>query len=268
LSTNKNWISEQTLQGLAQFDQAMKTACNDSNSYLKNGETYLKRIGDECNYIRALENLNWSGYLLQDAHVLDLGCGGGWLTAILSKLEKISKLYAVDSSYYFLQTLLPQVFAQMEGQLDKVEVIEGLFQPLLFEDATFDAVVASSAVHHAENLENLLKEMRRVIKPGGYMFLVNETPWSGWRHAVSVAACAARTLLDLLLQKYRATSPAVSASGYLYDPVLGDRDYPIWYWIEATKAAGFAVEEVMDSGLPTVAGSKGRSLKHFICRAI
>ncbi|SNZ20147.1 class I SAM-dependent methyltransferase [Cohaesibacter gelatinilyticus] len=268
MPSNKNWISDQTLQGLAQFDEAMKTACDDSNNYLQNGEAYLKRIGEECNYIRALEDLNWAGYLPQDAHVLDLGCGGGWLTAILSKLEEVSKLHALDSSYYFLQTLLPQVFAQMEGHLNKVEVVEGLFQPLLFDDATFDAVVASSAVHHADNLESLLKEMRRVTKPGGYMFIVNETPWSGWRHTVSVAACAVRILRDLLLQKYYAKSPAISASGYLYDPVLGDRDYPIWYWVESIKAAGFAVEEIIDSELPTVADSKGRSLKHFICRAV
>lgn len=266
--TNKNWIAEQTLSGLSQFEEAMKVSSDDSVSYLQNGEAYLKRVGEECNYIRALDRLEWSSYLPQDAHVLDLGGGGGWLTAILSKFEKVSKLHIVDSSNHFLQTLLPQVFAQMGGHLNKVEVVEGLFQPLLFDDATFDAVVASSAVHHAENLESLLREMRRVTKSGGYMFLVNETPWSGWRHIVSVAACAVRILRDLSLRKYYAKSPAISASGYLYDPVLGDRDYPIWYWCEAIRIAGFEVEEVVDSGLATVVGRKGRSLKHFICRAV
>ena len=63
-------------------------------------------------------------------------------------------------------------------------------------------------------------------------------------------------------------SPAVSSSGYLYDPKLGDRDYPRWYWERALAVSGFSIESVMDTGLPTLKGRKGRPLIHFICRGV
>lgn len=262
-----NWIVEQTRRGVAQFDRAMTEMYPESNAYLKSARDYLDTVGETCNYIAACELVPWENYLPSNAKVLDMGCGGGWLSAMLSRVDSVETIYALDSSQHFLQSLLPQVMALMEGNQFKLVEIEGLFQPLLFDDAHLDVVVASSALHHADNLESVLKEIRRTLKPGGLLFVLNETPWPGYRHLLSVLAASVRTLRDLSLQRYRPVSPSVSASGYLYDPALGDRDYPVWYWKEALRASGFVIECVMDTGMPTVKGSKGRSLIHFVCRA-
>jgi ubiquinone/menaquinone biosynthesis C-methylase UbiE len=181
-------------------------------------------------------------------------------------LDTVDTVYALDSSDHFLRNLLPQVVELMQGCAHKLVKIEGLFQPLLFDDAYLDVVVASSALHHAENLESLLTEIRRVLKPGGLLFVLNETPRPGFRYLVSILAAATRIVRDLMLKKYRATSPSISSSGYLYDPKLGDRDYPRWYWEAALKISGFSIESIMDTRMPTVKGSKGRPLIHFICR--
>ena len=263
----RNWIVEQTRRGVAQFDRAMTEMYPESNAYLKSARDYLDTVGETCNYIAACELVPWENYLPSNAKVLDMGCGGGWLSAMLSRVDSVETIYALDSSQHFLQSLLPQVMALMKGNQVKLVEIEGLFQPLLFDDAHLDVVVASSALHHADNLESVLKEIRRTLKPGGLLFVLNETPWPGYRHLLSVLAASVRTLRDLSLQRYRPVSPSVSASGYLYDPALGDRDYPVWYWKEALRASGFVIESVMDTGMPTVKGSKGRSLVHFVCRA-
>lgn len=267
MSDNNNWIVEQTRRGVAQFDQAMMNSYPDSNAYLLGAREYLKTVGEVCNYIGASEQVPWAQCLPANAKVMDIGCGGGWLAAMLSRLDTVKTVYALDSSKHFLHTLMPKVIELMKGRPDKVVAIEGLFQPLLFEDAYLDVVVASSALHHAENLESALKEIRRTLKPDGQLFVLNETPWPGYRHLVSVAAAAVRILRNLLLRRYYTTSPAISSSGYLYDPKLGDRDYPRWYWEKALRASGFTIESVMDTGLPTVKGSNGRSLIHFVCRA-
>jgi SAM-dependent methyltransferase len=267
VSDNYNWIVEQTRRGVAQFDQSMMNSYPDSNAYLLGALEYLKTVGEVCNYIGASEQVPWEKYLPENARIMDIGCGGGWLSAMLSRPDTVKTIYALDSSKHFLYTLMPKVMELMSGRTEKVVAIEGLFHPLLFEDAYLDVVVASSALHHAENLESVLKEIRRTLKPGGRLFVLNETPWPGYRHLVSVAAAAFRIVRNLLLRKYYAMSPAISSSGYLYDPKLGDRDYPLWYWERALQASGFAIESVMDTGLPTVKGSKGRSLIHFVCRA-
>ena len=265
--TENNWIAEQTRRGIAQFDRAMMDAHPESNAYLQEARGYLKTVGEVCNYVAACEQVPWANYLPPNAKVLDMGCGGGWLTAMLSRFAAVETIYALDSSQHFLQQLLPQVMQLMQGRSDRLVTIEGLFQPLLFDDALLDVVVASSALHHADNLESVLKDVRRKLKPGGLLFVLNETPWPGYRHLVSVMAAATRIARDLLLHRYRPVSPSISSSGYLYDTSLGDRDYPRWYWKKALQAAGFSVEAVIDTGMPTVKGSKGRPLIHFICRA-
>jgi SAM-dependent methyltransferase len=264
----ENWISEQTRRGVAQFDRAMMERYPESKASVESAREYLDTVGKTCNYIAACELVSWENYLPAKAKVLDLGCGGGWLSAILSRHDSVETLYALDSSRHFLHNMVPQVMTLMDGDQSKLVPIEGFFQPLLFADEHVDVVVVSSALHHAESLEPVLKEIRRVLKPGGQLFVLNETPWPGWRHWISVMAAAARILRDLFIQRYRVVSPAISASGYLYDPSLGDRDYPRWYWEKALRAAGFDLQSVIDTGLPTVKGSKGRSLIHYVCTAV
>jgi hypothetical protein len=71
----------------------------------------------------------------------------------------------------------------------------------------------------------------------------------------------------VIARNYESASPAISACGYLYDPCLGDKSYPLWYWKEAIGRAGFSIAEIMSTGLPTVKGTPGASLTHFICKA-
>lgn len=263
---SENWIARQALAGNSQFDRAMAKAYPESEGYLQGGKEYLNTIGEVCNYIAAAELVNWNSYFPAGAKVLDLGCGGGWLTAMLSVRDAVETVYALDSSRHFLHNLLPAVVGLMAGNEKKIVPIEALFQPLLFEDGVLDVVVASSVLHHADNLESLLLEIQRVLRPGGRLVVLNETPVRGWRHLVSVAAAAMRILCSLVLLRYEPVSPSISASGYLYDPKLGDRDYPLWYWHTAFSRAGFSVESTINLGMPTVKNGRGRSLVHFICR--
>lgn len=265
---SNNWIVDQTLSGISQFDQAMVAAYPKANASLQSARDYLGTIGGVCNYIAAAEQVDWAHCLPPSAKILDMGCGGGWLTAMLSRYDAVQIVYALDSSRHFLHTLLPQVMELMQGHSEKLVAIEGLFQPLLFEDGHLDVVVASSALHHADNLESVLRGIRPKLKQGGMLIILNETPWPGFRHLVSVTVAAFSIVKNLLLQRYHPVSPSISSSGYLYDPNLGDRDYPLWYWKRALECAGFSIESVMDTGMPTVKNSKGRPLIHFICRAI
>lgn len=45
---------------------------------------------------------------------------------------------------------------------------------LPFSDAVFDGVLTAASLHHAENPEQMLKEMRRVAKPGGWVIVAVE----------------------------------------------------------------------------------------------
>lgn len=264
---NKSWIHEQTERNISQFDEAMETSNPESGAYLYDAKEYLSRISEQCNYQDAIELIDWKVYLRKDCAVLDLGCGGGWLTGYLSRLEEVRTVYALDSSKYFLLDMMPQIVRLMGGRQEKIVSIEGLFTPLMFDDGALDVVVASSALHHADSLESVLKEMKRVLRSDGLLVILNETPSSGIQHVLSLGKAFIKIFLNTVFHRYKPISPSISSSGYLYDPMLGDRDYPMWYWKEAIHRSGFVIVDSMDTGMSTVKNVKGRSLVHFVCRA-
>ena len=263
---NLSWIHEQAERNISQFEKAMVVSCPDTKTFLQDPKEYLSRITEQCNYLDAVTLVDWTSYLGTTCSVLDLGCGGGWLTGYLSKLDSVNKIYALDSSKYFLLDMMPKIVALMKGRQEKVVPIEGLFTPLMFENGMLDVVVASSVLHHADSLESVLREIRRVLKNDGVLIILNETPSSGIRHVLSLTKAFVKIFLNASLHRYQSVSASVSSCGYLYDPLLGDRDYPLWYWEEAIGRSGFAITQTLDSGMPTLKAQKGRSLVHFVCR--
>ncbi len=265
---DKTWIYEQTELNVLQWDYSIETQHPEAKSWIRNPDDYYVRLCQECNYLDAVKKIDWRKYLTSNCQILDMGCGGGWLTGFLATFEDVRLIYAIDSSKRFLTELFPQVVAKMGANPKKIVTIQGLFTPLLFQDASMDMVVASSALHHAESLEAVLKEARRVLKKDGVLIILNETPRSWFRYMLSVSLAWAKIVKKLIARDYVAISPAVSASGYLYDPYLGDKSYPLWYWLEAISHSGLIAIEIIDTGLPTVKGSKGAALTHIICRAV
>jgi len=262
---NQNWIHAQADYNVKQFDESMSAFNKDASSFLFDADKYFQRVCVDCNYLDATKLVNWEFYLKKNSIILDLGSGGGWLSAYLSNFESVKKIYALDSSKYFLHQMMPEILRIMGANRKKITPVEGLFSPILLEDESIDMVVASSALHHADNLEIVLKEIRRVLKRNGALVVLNETPGSPKRHVLRVIKACLSILKNLLLKNYHSISPSVSCSGYLYDPHLGDRAYPIWYWEKALKVAGFNTIKILDSKMPTVKQSKGQSLIHFIC---
>lgn len=265
---NKTWIYKQTEFNVSQWDQSMETHYPETRRWLSNPDDHFVRLCQESNYLDAVKLIDWNSYLDKSSQILDMGCGGGWLTGYLSALESVRVVYALDSSRRFLTELVPHIAKRMGGSLEKIITIEGLFTPLLFENASLDVVVASSALHHAESLEGVLKEARRVLKKDGLLFIMNETPRPWMRYVLSLTLSFAKIIRKVIVRDYASVSPSISACGYLYDPYLGDKSYPMWYWKEAIRRSGFSILEVMNTGLPTIKGKRGASLTHFICQTV
>ncbi len=91
--------------------------------------------------------------------ILDVGCGTG---ANLLMLSKYGDAEGVDISEDAL------AFCRDRG-LDKVRL--GAGEELPYDDATFDLVTALDVVEHMDNDLGGLKEMRRVLRPGGRVLL-------------------------------------------------------------------------------------------------
>jgi ubiquinone/menaquinone biosynthesis C-methylase UbiE len=71
--------------------------------------------------------------------------------------------------------------------LGNVELMVGEMTSLPLESASVDAAFANMVLHHAEDPEAMLREMARVVKPGGTVVIADEVEhpyaWMREEHA-------------------------------------------------------------------------------------
>ena len=61
---------------------------------------------------------------------------------------------------------------------DNCKVLNGDIRSTIFEDNFFDVIISSSVFEHVHNFDQALKEMYRVLKPGGYLYSHFGPIWS------------------------------------------------------------------------------------------
>lgn len=108
--------------------------------------------------------------------ILDIGCGGGVNVQRFSKMAPEGKIYGLDYS---------EVSVEKSKELNKddidaghVEIVQGSVSELPFEDNTFDLVTGFETVYFWPDFINDLKEVKRVLKNDGSIFICNEASGS------------------------------------------------------------------------------------------
>lgn len=93
---------------------------------------------------------------------------------ILNYFSGIKKLYCLEMSEHRLHEYAPKVLNHYNVNPNSIELCLGSFYELKLEENSVDFVVLSQAFHHADDPERLLKEIKRVVKPNGYIIIVGE----------------------------------------------------------------------------------------------
>lgn len=89
--------------------------------------------------------------------LLDAGCGAG-LLALLASLHG-ARVAGLDAS--------PALLAIARRRLPDADLREGDLEALPFEEASFDAVVAVNSVFYAADMAQAMRELARIVRPGG-----------------------------------------------------------------------------------------------------
>lgn len=97
--------------------------------------------------------------------ILDIATGTGDLAIIAAKNLNPDKIYGIDISSEMLEIGKQKIARKKLEQ--KILLIEGDSEDLIFEDNKFDAVTVAFGVRNFQELETGLTEMHRVLKPGG-----------------------------------------------------------------------------------------------------
>lgn len=107
---------------------------------------------------------------LQPKKVLDVATGTADVALMTYKMLRPEKIIGIDISEGMLE-LGRQKISKL-GLNNTIELFKGDSENIIFEDNSFDAITVAFGVRNFENLEKGLKEMLRVLKPGGKLVIL------------------------------------------------------------------------------------------------
>ena len=111
------------------------------------------------------------------AHILEIGCGAGFLSVALAK--KGFTIEAIDSASSMIK--LAKYHAKQKGMSNRVHLKIGDAHKLTFDERSFDLVIALGVIGWLHNPQKGLSEISRVLKPSGYVILSIDNPHRFWR---------------------------------------------------------------------------------------
>lgn len=148
--------------------------------------------------------------------MLDVGCGAGHLSFALAPL--FEQVVATDPAPSMLDVVRA---AAAERALPNIRVQQASAASLPFADGQFDVVASRYSAHHWHDVPAALREMRRVVRPGGTLLMI-----------------------DLMGDESPLVDTHLQAAELLRDP-SHVRDYSPSQWRSLLQAAGFVIQQEM-----------------------
>ncbi len=106
---------------------------------------------------------------LKEKHILEAGCGAGYGIEAINNHFQPKEYYAFDISEKMVQRSL----SRAKNLKNNVKVFQGDITAIPLSSEKFDAVFIFTVLHHEIRWREALREVYRVLKPNGLLF-VNE----------------------------------------------------------------------------------------------
>lgn len=128
------------------------------------GNLYHKNAFVKARYDLVIKLLTDSCYPFKSSsRILEVGCGDGALSALLKQTFQCD-LHGLDPCKEGIR-IAKTMFAKHRLPSSTFNVVSGYSYP--YPDNHFDAVVCADVIEHVQFPDKMLKEMKRVLKPGG-----------------------------------------------------------------------------------------------------
>lgn len=148
--------------------------------------------------------------------LVDLGCGSGAFLRRLAGEAHHARLVGVDMS----SSMLEEAMALARENAVGADFVRAQVPGLPFLDHSLSAIVATGVVHYLEEIDSLLQEVRRTLKPQGRLIA------STYQAPLNVAPI--RTGIGLFSRSVASLEDAVKRAGLIrFERVKAG---PFWVW--------------------------------------
>jgi len=127
--------------------------------------------------------------------ILDVGCGGGKTINRLARRANQGKVYGLDQSADMVDYSTQINRKLIAGK--RVEIVQGSVEKTGFKDEFFDLVTAVETYYFWPNLAEAFREIKRILKKGGYLLIISEMIKDG-AYEVENAEVIAKTQVHLV----------------------------------------------------------------------
>jgi ubiquinone/menaquinone biosynthesis C-methylase UbiE len=131
---------------------------------------------------RVIEKMAEVSGVDESSKIADVGTGTGFVAAGLS--PRVLRVVGIDNAPAMLDVARENLRALGASNVD---LVVGEASRLPLEDGAVDAAFANMVLHHAEDPEAMLREMARVVRPGGTVAIADEVAhpyaWMREEHA-------------------------------------------------------------------------------------
>lgn len=106
--------------------------------------------------------------------ILDIGTGFGGNLLFLKQRFPNTSIWSLDPSEDTLRNA--EELLREKGMSNKVRLVKGSAEKMLFDSNFFDLVVSVMVLHHMQDLAPALLEMHRVLAPNGKLLIADWRP--------------------------------------------------------------------------------------------
>jgi ubiquinone/menaquinone biosynthesis C-methylase UbiE len=150
-----------------------KQAKHEFDNWAKSYDrSIVRHLLFDPSYRMFMEELyRWRRDMDESFDLLDLGCGTGTWTAMVAGSPLPSR-NVVGLDYSFSMAQVAHAKAKQIGE-GAPEFVHGDSEHLPFADQSFDVVTCSNSFHHYPHQQAAIREMHRILRPGGRLMLID-----------------------------------------------------------------------------------------------
>lgn len=157
-------MSRQLMQKKTKSKNTVQSTQSNHKWDDKTAHWYVKNYGDWPTTFRVAELIDWH----ENDRLVDIGCGNGRTLRAIERHVPKGYLYGIDPTQAMLD------IAESQTHSARIQYLLGSAESIPLDANCIDKAIAVNSFHHWRNIHKGLKEVRRILKPDGRLFLAED----------------------------------------------------------------------------------------------